>query len=79
MSLDPTLGAVELGAIFSTLLFGIITVQAFDYYRDYPNDSWTLKAMVCTVLYPSSSLMSELLRKVGSIWLGHNILPEHVR
>ncbi|KAJ7923801.1 hypothetical protein B0H13DRAFT_2655019 [Mycena leptocephala] len=49
MSLDPTLGAVELGAIFSTLLFGIITVQAFDYYRDYPNDSWTLKAMVGSI------------------------------
>ncbi|KAF7364623.1 O-methylsterigmatocystin oxidoreductase [Mycena venus] len=44
--LDSTLGTIELGAIFSTLLFGIISVQAFDYYRDYPNDSRTLKAMV---------------------------------
>ncbi|KAJ7677534.1 hypothetical protein B0H17DRAFT_944775 [Mycena rosella] len=45
-SLDSTLGAMELGGIFSTLLFGITTVQTFNYYRDYPRDAVILRTVV---------------------------------
>ncbi|KAF7371213.1 hypothetical protein MSAN_00756900 [Mycena sanguinolenta] len=45
-SLGPTLGAIEIGAIFSTLFFGISTMQAYNYYRDYPKDRLTLKVLV---------------------------------
>ncbi|KAJ7320880.1 hypothetical protein DFH08DRAFT_388800 [Mycena albidolilacea] len=44
--LGSTLGAVEIGGVFSTLFFGILTMQVYNYYRDYLNDRGLLKAMV---------------------------------
>ncbi|KAK0487955.1 hypothetical protein IW261DRAFT_1558999 [Armillaria novae-zelandiae] len=40
-SLGTTIGAALVGAMLSSLLFGITVLQAFIYYRDYPND-WKL-------------------------------------
>ncbi|KAJ7784878.1 hypothetical protein DFH07DRAFT_763493 [Mycena maculata] len=45
-SLDSTLGVLELGGIFSTLLFGITTVQTFHYYRDYPRDAMISRIVI---------------------------------
>ncbi|KAJ7197415.1 hypothetical protein GGX14DRAFT_471291, partial [Mycena pura] len=44
-----TLGAMEIGMAFSTLLFGVVSLQTFNYYRNFPNDSWRLKALVGAV------------------------------
>ncbi|KAJ7197414.1 hypothetical protein GGX14DRAFT_471281, partial [Mycena pura] len=44
-----TLGAIEIGMAFSTLLFGVVSLQTFNYYRNFPNDSWRLKALVGAV------------------------------
>ncbi|KAJ7224631.1 hypothetical protein GGX14DRAFT_426352 [Mycena pura] len=41
-----TLGAVEIGFIVSTFLFGIVTLQTFNYYRTYSDDSAGLKTLV---------------------------------
>ncbi|KAF7358642.1 Saposin B-type domain-containing protein [Mycena sanguinolenta] len=44
--LDSTLGAVEIGAVVSTFLFGIETVQAYLYFDKYPEDTAFLKSLV---------------------------------
>ncbi|KAJ7200537.1 hypothetical protein GGX14DRAFT_571944 [Mycena pura] len=43
---DGTLGAVQIGFIVSTFLFGIVTLQTFNYYWNYPQDSVGLKLLV---------------------------------
>ncbi|KAJ6463466.1 hypothetical protein C8R45DRAFT_520947 [Mycena sanguinolenta] len=62
--LGATLGALEIGGVFSTLLFGISTMQAYNYYRDYPKDRLTLKVMVMVIWS---------LELVHSILLWHTI------
>jgi hypothetical protein len=47
-SVDSTLGALELGTLFGTFLFGLVTVQCSSYFRDYPKDGLLLKSAVCT-------------------------------
>ncbi|KAF7324520.1 ANK-REP-REGION domain-containing protein [Mycena kentingensis (nom. inval.)] len=42
-------GALYLGVIFATYLQGMLTVQAYHYYEQYPNDSKVLKLLVATV------------------------------
>ncbi|KAJ7091011.1 hypothetical protein C8R44DRAFT_418352 [Mycena epipterygia] len=44
--LDGTLGCVVIGVALSTFLLGIVTLQAFSYFRMYPNDKPILKATV---------------------------------
>jgi hypothetical protein len=44
--LDDTLGAMEIGAVFATFLFGIGTLQTYEYYRLFPKDPAPLKWMV---------------------------------
>ncbi|KAJ7094380.1 hypothetical protein C8R44DRAFT_384962 [Mycena epipterygia] len=48
-ALDGTLGAVEIGVVLATFLYGIQTLQTFNYYRDFPNDTRILKTMVTAV------------------------------
>ncbi|KAF7349627.1 O-methylsterigmatocystin oxidoreductase [Mycena sanguinolenta] len=47
--LDDTLGAVEIGGIVTTFLFGIGTLQTHHYFKNYPNDSKYLKWVVALV------------------------------
>ncbi|KAJ6523919.1 hypothetical protein DFH09DRAFT_1419178 [Mycena vulgaris] len=44
--LDGTLGTTEIGAIMGTFLLGIGSLQTFNYYQHYPNDTATLKTVV---------------------------------
>ena len=46
-----TLGAVEIGLVFSTFLFGIETLQTYHYYRNYSRDYLGLKALVSSSLF----------------------------
>ncbi|KAJ7114837.1 hypothetical protein C8R44DRAFT_880907 [Mycena epipterygia] len=48
-SLDGTLGALEIGAVVGTFLFGILTLQTFNYFRQFPEDSKTLKITVAAI------------------------------
>ncbi|KAJ7215952.1 hypothetical protein GGX14DRAFT_696414 [Mycena pura] len=47
--LDDTLGAIIIGAVVGTFLFGIMTLQMFSYYRRYPDDTLALKMLVGAV------------------------------
>jgi hypothetical protein len=46
-ALHDTIGAVQIGAVVGTYLFGIETLQAYYYFRHYPTDGKWLKLMVC--------------------------------
>ncbi|KAJ6487078.1 hypothetical protein C8R47DRAFT_1127677 [Mycena vitilis] len=47
--LDSTLGAILVGGVVSTYLFGIATLQVYYYFRKYSDDSLWLKWMVAVV------------------------------
>ncbi|KAJ6498122.1 hypothetical protein C8R47DRAFT_1212446 [Mycena vitilis] len=49
MSMDGTLGALEIGSTGSVFLFGILTVQVYIYQRTYSADSRFIKALVGAV------------------------------
>jgi hypothetical protein len=45
--LDGTLGVIQVGLVLATWLFGIETLQTFNYYREFPKDPIGLKGLVC--------------------------------
>ncbi|KAI0752447.1 hypothetical protein C8Q80DRAFT_1117872 [Daedaleopsis nitida] len=47
---DDTLGAVLIGTFLSIFFQGLISHQAYYYYRTYPNDRWFLKLWVAAVV-----------------------------
>jgi len=49
VDLNGSLGAIEIGAVLGAFLFGLETLQTFNYYRDFPKDSKFLKATVALV------------------------------
>nr|KAJ7312389.1 hypothetical protein DFH08DRAFT_896900 [Mycena albidolilacea] len=44
--LDGTLGSIQIALVVATWLFGIETLQTFNYYRDFAKDPKILKALV---------------------------------
>ncbi|KAJ7110922.1 hypothetical protein C8R44DRAFT_856744 [Mycena epipterygia] len=62
LSLDGTLGSLEIGTVLATFLYGIQTLQTFNYYREYPEDGVMLKTFVAIV---------------GFLELGHTICSCH--
>ncbi|KAJ7083472.1 hypothetical protein C8R44DRAFT_753487 [Mycena epipterygia] len=51
---EPTLGRIAIGVLIATFLYGIETLQTFNYYRAFPEDRRMIKI---------------LARQVGGIWL----------
>jgi len=45
-ALDGSLGAMEIGTVLGVFLFGMETLQTFNYYRHFPKDSLLLKTAV---------------------------------
>ncbi|KAJ7146742.1 hypothetical protein C8R44DRAFT_758074 [Mycena epipterygia] len=50
-SLDGTLGNIEIGLVLATFLYGIQTLQTFNYYREYPKDVLALKILVASIWF----------------------------
>ncbi|KAL7278338.1 hypothetical protein ACG7TL_008314 [Trametes sanguinea] len=48
-SLGSTSGAVLLGTIFGSMLYGLVLFQTYRYYRLYPKDRIELKTLVCII------------------------------
>ncbi|KAJ7484448.1 hypothetical protein FB451DRAFT_1554976, partial [Mycena latifolia] len=48
-TLDSTIGAMEIGGMISTFLFGLVTIQAFTYFRQFGDDSWKIRSVVIFV------------------------------
>lgn len=51
--LGDTFGALEIGVMISMFLFGAVTVQTYNYYGLFPEDSKGLKSMVSLALCTS--------------------------
>jgi hypothetical protein len=45
----PILGPIELGVFLSCFLFGVVTVQVFIYFTNFPQDRRVLKALVILI------------------------------
>jgi hypothetical protein len=41
--LDNTLGAVEIGGVLATFLFGLATLQTYNFYHQFPSERSVLK------------------------------------
>ncbi|KAJ7479150.1 hypothetical protein FB451DRAFT_1556824 [Mycena latifolia] len=51
LDLNGNLGATEIGSVLGSFLFGIETLQTYNYYRDFPRDSRILKTTVALVWF----------------------------
>ncbi|KAJ7237535.1 hypothetical protein B0H12DRAFT_1138668 [Mycena haematopus] len=47
--LDGVLGTTLIGGVLGTFLFGIGTLQTYNYYRRYPTDSRTMKILIAAI------------------------------
>jgi hypothetical protein len=66
-----TIGALEIGVLLSSFLFGIVTVQTFMYFKKFPNDTWMLKLLVRTTHIVAARLLTTFYDtecKVGVVW-----------
>ncbi|KAN0082794.1 hypothetical protein V8E55_008589 [Tylopilus felleus] len=48
-SVDNTLGAILIGALFAAAFWGVTSVQTYIYYQRYPNDQLVLKLVVAVL------------------------------
>ncbi|SJL15294.1 uncharacterized protein ARMOST_18787 [Armillaria ostoyae] len=53
--LGMTLGALYIGSTIATILFGIMNLQVFIYYKKYPDDWWVYRYSV-SILWALDSL-----------------------
>ncbi|KAJ7055126.1 hypothetical protein C8F01DRAFT_1321815 [Mycena amicta] len=49
LNLDETYGALYIGVLFATFFQGVLTVQVYIYYTNFPGDSRWLKTLVASV------------------------------
>ncbi|KAG5642297.1 hypothetical protein DXG03_003041 [Asterophora parasitica] len=47
--IEGILGPHEVGVMFAIFLFGLVTIQAFTYFREYPGDHRVVKILVSVV------------------------------
>lgn len=50
-TLNLTLGSLEVGLLFSTMLFGVVTLQTYNYFCKFPEDSRLMKIMVVVIWF----------------------------
>ncbi|KAJ7116033.1 hypothetical protein C8R44DRAFT_793968 [Mycena epipterygia] len=77
-SLNTNLGAIELGTIFSILLFGIVTLQTFNYYRNYAKDGRPLKTLVFVTWLFELAHSICIIHTVYSLTVTFYGQPEHI-
>lgn len=46
VDLTDTIGVLQIGSLVGVFLFGIVTLQTYNYYRTYDTDKWFNKALV---------------------------------
>ncbi|KAJ7312832.1 hypothetical protein DFH08DRAFT_895978, partial [Mycena albidolilacea] len=51
-ALDDTLGAIQIGVILGTFLFGLLTLQTFNYFRTYTKDTLLIKTLRIIYTFP---------------------------
>ncbi|KAJ7445201.1 hypothetical protein B0H11DRAFT_2249623 [Mycena galericulata] len=58
--LNGNLGALEIGSVLGASLFGVETLQTFNYYKNFPQDSNLLKSTVSLVWLDRSALYVDI-------------------
>ncbi|KAF9554668.1 hypothetical protein CPC08DRAFT_821564 [Agrocybe pediades] len=51
VDLTDTIGALQIGSLFGIFLFGLVSLQCYNYYDNYSTDGWITKTMVATVWF----------------------------
>ncbi|PPQ90101.1 hypothetical protein CVT25_012265 [Psilocybe cyanescens] len=46
VDLNPTIGVLQIGSLIGVFLFGVVSVQAYNYYALYKEDGWANKALL---------------------------------
>ena len=65
--LGPTLGLLELGALFSTVLYGTVLVQTYNYYHaQFKGDNLVIKFIGCLSTFCADII---LIYSIGCICL----------
>ncbi|KAF7341724.1 Saposin B-type domain-containing protein [Mycena sanguinolenta] len=77
-SLAGTLGVAEIGAIVSTFLFGIETLQAYYYFTRYPQDSVFLKSMVAAVWFIELGHTTSISHAIYMVTVTFYGQPQHL-
>ncbi|KAF8970088.1 hypothetical protein BDZ97DRAFT_1791886 [Flammula alnicola] len=49
IDLNNTIGALQIGSLFGVFLFGIVSLQTYNYYNAYRDDGWVNKPLVATI------------------------------
>ncbi|KDR72696.1 hypothetical protein GALMADRAFT_126319 [Galerina marginata CBS 339.88] len=49
VDLIKTIGALQIGSLFGVYLFGIVSLQAHNYYKIHSDDGWTYKLLVAAI------------------------------
>ncbi|KAF8960128.1 hypothetical protein BDZ97DRAFT_1922381 [Flammula alnicola] len=49
IDLNNTIGALQIGSLFGVFLFGIVSLQTYNYYNAYRDDGWVNKTLVATI------------------------------
>jgi hypothetical protein len=63
---DSLASALEIGVMISCVLFGVVTLQVYDYYKEFPEDRLFLKCFVCGLF--SSLVITHSFIQVGVVW-----------
>ena len=64
VDLNNTIGAIEIGSLFGVFLFGIVTLQTFNYYDNYKEDGWGNKTLVCQLKYLLFDIADDLRGRI---------------
>ena len=56
VDISATIGALQIGCLFGIFLFGVVSLQTYNYYDTYGDDPWTTKLLVSTLAFVAQSL-----------------------
>ncbi|KAH9477597.1 hypothetical protein JR316_0009819 [Psilocybe cubensis] len=51
VDLNPTIGVLQIGSLIGVFLFGVVSVQTYNYYAMYKEDGWVNKALVASIWF----------------------------
>jgi len=73
-ALGASLGAIELGILFATMLYGVMVVQCYTYHREEFRDGWPTQALVRPMSYPRKHLLISALQVICVLFVQDRFL-----
>ncbi|KAJ7434669.1 hypothetical protein FB451DRAFT_1571868 [Mycena latifolia] len=77
-SLPGTLGNIEIGLVLAIFLFGLETLQTFNYYRQFPQDALKLKILVAGIWSLELAHTASTCQAVYSMTVTFYGQPQHI-